>query len=88
MSDHVLSIIPIDQNYIPRAEAQQIAVALLQEMLPDGEMCQAEAYDQLRFIDQGENCEAVLCPSCGRRFPIDFLTEDDPGTTRACLKAN
>jgi hypothetical protein len=81
MSDHVLSIIPIDQNYIPNAAAQQIAVALLQEMLPDGEMCEAKAYDRLQFIDQGENCEAVLCPSCGKRFPIDFLTEDDPGTT-------
>jgi hypothetical protein len=69
MSDHVLSIIPIDQNYIPNAAAQQIAVALLQEMLPDGEMCEAKAYDRLQFIDQGENCEAVLCPSCGKRFP-------------------
>jgi len=44
-------------------------------------MCEAKAYDRLQFIDQGENCEAVLCPSCGKRFPIDFLTEDDPGTT-------
>ena len=69
----------MDQDYIPSAEAQQIAVAQLKEMLPDGEMCRAEAYDQLRFIDQGENGEAVLCPSCGKRFPIDPFTEHDPG---------
>ena len=63
------------------AEAQQKAAALLQEMLPDGEMCKAEVYDELHFIDQGNNCEAVLCPSCGRRFAIDFFTENDPGMT-------
>jgi len=79
VSDYVLRIIPMDQDYIPSAEAQQIAVAQLKEMLPDGEMCRAEAYDQLRFIDQGENGEAVLCPSCGKRFPIDPFTEHDPG---------
>ena len=50
-------------------------------MLPDGEMCKAEVYDELHFIDQGNNCEAVLCPSCGRQFAIDFFTENDPGMT-------
>jgi hypothetical protein len=79
VSDDVLSIIPLDQDYIPSAEAQQKAVALLKEMLPDGEMCQVEVYDQLQFIDQGENCYAVFCPSCGQQFPIDPFTEHDPG---------
>jgi hypothetical protein len=79
VSDDVLSIIPMDQDYIPSAGAQQIAVALLKEMLPEGEMCRAEVYEQLQFIDQGQNCESVLCPSCGKRFPIDPFIEHDPG---------
>jgi len=81
VSDYVLSLIPIDQEYVPSSAAREKAAALLQEMLPDGEMCEAKVYDQLHFIDQGENCEAVLCPSCGRRFEIDYFTENDPGLT-------
>jgi hypothetical protein len=79
VSDDVLSIIPTDQNYVPSVEAQQTAVALLREMLPDGEMCKAEVYDQLHFIDQGANCEAVVCSSCGAHLGID--TESDAGVT-------
>jgi hypothetical protein len=82
VSDDVLSLIPVDQEYVPSAEAREKAAALLQEMLPDAEMCEAKVYDELHFIDQGQNCEAVLCPSCGRRFAIDYyFTENDPGLT-------
>ena len=79
MSDDVLSIIPTDQDFVPSPEAQQTAVALLQEMLPDGEMCKADVYDHLHFVDQGANCEAVFCSSCGRRLALDPFTENDPG---------
>ena len=81
MSDDVLSLIPIEQEYVPNAAARERAAALLQEMLPDGEICEAKVYDELHFIDQGENCEAVLCPSCRRRFEIGYFTESDPGLT-------
>ena len=73
LSDDVLSLIPVDQDYVPSAEARAKAVVLLQELLPDGEMCETKVYDELRFIDQGANCEAVLCPSCGGRLKIDYL---------------
>jgi hypothetical protein len=82
LSDDVLSLIPVDQDYVPSAEARAKAVVLLQEILPDGEMCEAKVYDELRFIDPGANREAVLCPSCGGRFKIDYFSEnDDPGPT-------
>ena len=81
MSDDVLSLIPIDKEYVPSAAAREKAAALRQELLGDGEMCEAKVFDQLNFIDQGENCEAALCPPCGRRLEIDHSTENDPGLT-------
>jgi hypothetical protein len=81
VSDDVLSLIPVDREYVPSSAAREKAAVLLQAMLPDGEMCEAKVYDELHFIDQGENCEAVLCPACGRRFELDYFTENDPGLT-------
>jgi hypothetical protein len=75
LPDDVLSLI---QDYVPSAEARAKAVVLLQEILPDGEMCEAKVYDELRFIDPGANREAVLCPSCGGRFKIDYFSENEP----------
>jgi hypothetical protein len=79
LSETVLKIIPTDQDYVPSPETQQKAIALLREMLPDGEMHEARAYNHLCFIDQGQYCEAVLCSSCGRHLPIDPFTENDQG---------
>jgi hypothetical protein len=67
MSDDLLRIIPTDQNYIPDRKSQQGALGLLKIMLPDADEHEATVYDELTFIDQGTNCEAVLCPSCGDR---------------------
>jgi hypothetical protein len=64
MSDFILRFIPTTVGYMPAAETHEGAVLLLKELLPDGEMCQAEVYDRLEFIDQGENLECILCPSC------------------------
>jgi len=48
-------------------------------MLPDGEMCEAKSFDKLQFIDAGANLEAIVCPACGGRFPLDPYTQNDPG---------
>lgn len=79
MSDDVLKIIPDDPEFVPSPNTHKKAVSVLEEMLPDGEMCEAESFDNLQFIDGGENLEAVVCPACGKRVVLNSLTEDHPG---------
>ena len=81
MSDDVLKIIPNNPSYVPSDAAQSEAVTALEQLLPEGEMCNAEVYEEVSFIDCGENLESVLCPECGKETLLDFFSEDDPGQT-------
>jgi len=65
----VLKIIPADQEYVPSPEQQANAVAVFREIMGDGEI-EARVYEDLEFIDAGEYCGYVLCPSCGNRVAI------------------
>jgi hypothetical protein len=76
MSERVLKIIPTDQDYVPSAEQQAKAMAVLREMVPFGEI-EAKVYDDLEFIDQGQYCEAVLCSTCGKRVAVDPFSGTD-----------
>ena len=69
MSERVLKIIPTDQDYVPSAEQQAKAVVVLREMVPYGEF-ETRVYEDLEFIDQGQYCEFVVCPSCGNRVAV------------------
>jgi hypothetical protein len=64
MSDTVLKFIPTEPFYIPDARTHASAVALLEKLMPEGEMCKADVYEHLTFIEQGENLESVTCSSC------------------------
>src|SRR5262245_46805658 len=70
MSMSVLKIIPADQEYVPSPEQQANAVAVFREIMGDGEI-EARVYEDLEFIDAGEYCGYVLCPSCGNRVAIN-----------------
>src|SRR5215510_14751746 len=70
MSTSVLKIIPTDQDYVPSAEQQANAVDVFREMAPYGEI-ETRVYEDLEFIDAGEYCGYVLCPSCGNRIAIN-----------------
>ena len=70
MSTRVLKIIPADQEYVPSPEQQANAVAVFREIVRDGEI-EARVYEDLEFIDAGEYCGYVLCPSCGNRVKIN-----------------
>jgi hypothetical protein len=76
MSERVLKIIPTDQDYVPSAEQQAKAIAVLREMVPYGAI-EAKVYEDLDFIDQGQDCEAVLCSSCGNRVAVDPFSGTD-----------
>src|SRR5262245_27222130 len=70
MSTSVLKIIPTDQDYVPSAEQQANAVAVFREMAPYGEI-EARVHEDLEFIDAGEYCGYVFCPSCANRVAIN-----------------
>src|SRR5262245_55381542 len=79
MSDDYLKIIPADPHHVPHVERHAKAIECLEQLFPDGDESRADVYDAVQFIDQGENCEAALCPACGTRLELDPFSEDDPG---------
>jgi hypothetical protein len=74
MSDTFLKLIPVDPNFVPGAREQSEAVAILVAAFPAGEDAEAEVYDTVTFIDNGENTEAIVCTVCDRR--LDFADDD------------
>jgi len=77
MSDNYLKLIPKDPNFIPDQSTHQDAINLLEELTPDGEEVEAEVYSQLTFIDQGQNLEEIVCPSCSKVLALDPCSEED-----------
>jgi hypothetical protein len=73
MSDTFLKLVPLDPNFVPGSREQAEAVALLSTAFPDGEDVEAEVYDTVTFIDNGENTEAIICTVCGRS--LEFADE-------------
>jgi hypothetical protein len=64
MSDEVLRLIPNDKCYIPPLENQELAIELLEQLCPEGEMCESEVYKEIEFIDQGTYLEYIICAKC------------------------
>ena len=63
---------------MPDACTHQQAVQRLEEFFTEHEGVSVRIYPHLEFIDQGENLEAIICPSCAARLVIDYFNEDDP----------
>lgn len=70
MSSDYLKLVPADPHYVPDKTAQERAVATLEALLPEGSEYEARDFGHVAFIDQGENIEAILCPTCARRLPL------------------
>jgi hypothetical protein len=70
MSDTVLKLIPTDPRFVPEQVRQRVALQALIEAFPRGEDAQAETYEDVTFIENGENTEAVICPHCSARLPL------------------
>lgn len=75
MSDDVLKLIPTNPHFVPPEAAQQAAIAALEKLLPDGEMCGTEDFGHVTFIDQGANLESILCPACRAKLPLHDAPE-------------
>jgi uncharacterized protein YbaR (Trm112 family) len=74
MSDDYIKLIPTDPSYVPPKPLQKEAIRLLEQMLPEGEECEAEVYERLTFIGQGENLSIIVCPSCHKNLQF---TDDE-----------
>jgi hypothetical protein len=64
MSDTYLCLIPEDPEYIPVAEAQRRGLAALRALVHQSSHVEARLFEQVTFVDQGENFEKVECPGC------------------------
>jgi hypothetical protein len=64
MSDHFLSLIPEQPDFVPPAEAQTRALEAFRSFVPKASDVEARVSEDVEFIDQGENFERVVCPAC------------------------
>jgi hypothetical protein len=64
MSENILKLISASPDYVPRNVALQRACELLASFFPEANEANCEASEEVRFIDQGQNWERVLCPVC------------------------
>ena len=81
MSDDYLKVIPAEPAHVPPSHLHQKAVEYLERLLPRSDEFEARTYDEVTFIDQGSNLEAIICPSCGTRLKIESDAQDDPAAS-------
>ena len=77
MSDNILKLIPTSPECVPSDAALQQARALIASLFPGANEIDLKATAEVRFVDQGENWERVLCPVCGNEL--------DPGWWRKAM---
>lgn len=70
MSLDMLRVIPIDPHYIPTRDVESRLRELVENMLPDAGEIEIDFYNKMRFIDQGENFERVICPECRSKLEL------------------
>jgi len=86
MSDNYLKFIPLDSKYIPDESTHQDAIEFLENLTPDGEEVEVEVYPHLTFIDQGQNLEEVICPSCRASIQQDNCSEEETNLEKIFFK--
>jgi len=74
----MFKLIPVERGIVPPAAKHEAAIRTLEKLAPEGEDVKVEVHSHLEFIDQGENLEAILCPSCGKRLELNHFSELDP----------
>src|SRR5690349_24891374 len=64
MSDDILSVIPVDPDYVPDHPSQQMGQALFSSFVAKADEINMIVYDEVHFVDPGENFNSVTCPVC------------------------
>jgi hypothetical protein len=78
MSDSILKLIPEERGFVPEVSTHQQAIKRLGEFFTDHEEVSVCIHPHLEFVDQGENLEAIICPSCATRLELNYFVDDDP----------
>ncbi|BFM48756.1 hypothetical protein [Marinomonas sp. THO17] len=77
MSDNYLKLIPFDMNFVPDERSHQEAINYLEQLTPGGGEVEIEVYSKVTFIDQGQNLEEIICPSCEASLKNDPFSEEE-----------
>jgi hypothetical protein len=64
MSVDTLKLIPVLPEYVPGDAMLRRACDLLESFFPGAKKTSCETTAEVRFIDQGQNWERVICPVC------------------------
>jgi hypothetical protein len=75
MSENVLILIPTDELFLPEYTAQKEAGKFLASFFPEDASIYVRITDQVEFVDQGANFEAIFCPFCNSLIDEDWWEE-------------
>jgi hypothetical protein len=65
VSSNILTLIPIEPEYVPAEMSIHNAKEILGSYFPFASAIEIEVTKDVRFIDQGSNWERVICSQCG-----------------------
>jgi hypothetical protein len=74
MGDNYLRVIPTVPAWSPGDAQAAAALQVMQALCPDAH-AEIRRYDEVTFIDQGENFEQVRCPRCATALPVAWWGE-------------
>ncbi|QHE52819.1 hypothetical protein [Pontibacillus sp. HMF3514] len=74
MSDTVIKFIPANPRFVPKKEAINEAELWIRSLTS---CCEIKSIltDEIRFIDQGENFQSIICPLCLDEISLDWWSD-------------
>ncbi|WP_316569393.1 hypothetical protein [Neobacillus sp. YIM B06451] len=72
MSDYVIKLIPRQPEFTPSLSELKEAELFIQTITEYFSDIQVILTDEVRFIDQGENCESISCQFCHNGLSVDW----------------
>lgn len=75
MSLSIIRFIPTEPSWMPDAQSQQKACDFVKSAMPKAEDVQAQAHDEIIFVDAGENAEQILCPLTKQKIDEAWWSE-------------
>jgi hypothetical protein len=75
MSDHWISVIPKDPNFVPTPHQADAALKYLEKIAPESESITFTTDNHIEFRDCGENLESISCPFCSASLDPEWWEE-------------
>lgn len=72
MSDNLLTLIPLDPQYIPSEKMYEDALQILRQWQVSSTPIAWEVSTHIRFFDAGINFNAVFCPLCEQPISLSW----------------